>query len=404
MAAAGDIDTTNYQSWEKITAPSGAVYFAVPGTGLVYDPTLTNVKGRKVFWTNPRAQLDAQKKAEQANSPINQALGLAGGVAGTVGANYAVNALSPGATAAGAIPATAGTTAGAGSVAGGVTPSAASNFITGATGSGAGYSTAANGAISGYSGGGGLATTAAEGVGTQGLTTGGFGAGVAPYALGAGGAYGLYDTFANKKSGGKGAAQGGLSGAALGFALGGPVGALIGLGLGGGAGYFGNFGDVDAFKNEGKDLRKLADEGYKVDANNLAMLEGLKKGRSVDELVKIEQDKIANGGYGNVEFAKSRNEGLLTPQDIQGYSSIYRQAGKEGTDADRMELAKRALEAGAVREAKGQIEVDWSKVNTDLKAKQQDGKQQSKPKQEVKMSTDEELGKKLANRINKRSK
>ena len=226
-----------------------------------------------------------------------------------------------------------------------------------------GYTSGAEGAISN------LGSDAANGAGYMAPALGALGAGA--------GAYGLYDTFKNKKHGLGGAAQGALGAGGLTAGLG-AMAPLLGLGpvgwagialaaaLGGGAGYFGNFGDKDEWKNEGKALKKLSDQGYNIDPSLLNELTSMKKGRSMEDLRRMDAEKEARGEYTNAKFRESRNEADLNPQDIQGYSSLYELAGKGGSDADRMELARRALAAGAAREAKGQITLDTTKFDSNL--------------------------------------
>lgn len=124
------------------------------------------------------------------------------------------------------------------------------------------------------------------------------------------------------------------------------------------------FGNKDRYLTEDIRLRKLQKQGYDIPESALTKLE---HGRSMEELVKLEQNKQAQGQFGNTKFAQSRNEADLTPLDIQGYANIFEKAGKDKAgDANyRMELARRALEANAVNEHHGTINVDWSKVNLD---------------------------------------
>lgn len=94
----GGIDFGQYQSWEQIKAPTGATYYVVPGTGFVYDPFLSGVKGRPVLWTNPspavKEKEDAKKFQEEQGSIGHQLIPVAGSTLGTVGGAYAINALT----------------------------------------------------------------------------------------------------------------------------------------------------------------------------------------------------------------------------------------------------------------------------------------------------------------------
>lgn len=96
------IDYNQYGSWESIQAPTGQMYYKVPGTGYVYDPFLSAIKGRPILWTNPEPQVAekqkqedriqaAEDRAEYQASPEGQLIPVAGGVAGTVGAAYLVD-------------------------------------------------------------------------------------------------------------------------------------------------------------------------------------------------------------------------------------------------------------------------------------------------------------------------
>lgn len=122
------------------------------------------------------------------------------------------------------------------------------------------------------------------------------------------------------------------------------------------ANYLGNRfgGDKNRWQTEKKRLEKLREQGY----TDLPDYSGLKGGRSKEELVQLAKDT-----GGNVKFAESRNEADLTPQDIAGYASIIEKAGPGASLDQRLDLATKALAAGAVREHHGTIDVDWSKVD-----------------------------------------
>lgn len=100
------IDYSQYKSWPKVVAPNGAVYYKVPNTGYLYDPFLSQSKGRPVLFNDPSPQVAERQKAEEerqaaidaqkrAMSPAGQILPVVGSVGGIVGAKYAVDALSP---------------------------------------------------------------------------------------------------------------------------------------------------------------------------------------------------------------------------------------------------------------------------------------------------------------------
>ena len=173
------------------------------------------------------------------------------------------------------------------------------------------------------------------------------------------GTIGMADLLANQRTGRRGYLQGAASGAAMGSYFG-PigigVGALAGLGAAGANEMF----DTNKFKTEGNRLQKLIDQGINIPESLRApMLQT--KGRSKQEL--IEEAKRTGG---NVKFAESRNEADLRPEDIWGYSSFFKKFGNDWlgglTEAQRRGIAQKALDAGAVREHHGTIDVDWGKV------------------------------------------
>jgi hypothetical protein len=171
----------------------------------------------------------------------------------------------------------------------------------------------------------------------------------------------LGESLLKKRHGTRGAAQGALGGAGIGTYFLPGVGTAIGAGLGGLLGAFGNFGDKNMFKTEHNRLQNLADQGY-TGLEPLLEASNFSKGRSMEELIAIEEANKAAGRHSNVQFARSRNEGDLTPEDIVGYSSVIEKAGQGASLADRLELARQALAANAVREHHGTVDVDWAKV------------------------------------------
>lgn len=188
---------------------------------------------------------------------------------------------------------------------------------------------------------------------------GGAGNAILPIA----GAVGIGDVLLNKKHGGKGAMQGAASGAAMGSYLG-PWGALAGGLLGGGLGYFGNFGDVDQWKNEQDAVNKLARTGVTGWDTYAAAQPQLSKGRSKEELTNKSYAADFKGmtpeGFVNNKFANSRNEKDLTGKDIWGYSSFGDTFGNDWfgkfNEGQREQIANKALELGAT-EGKGQIQL-----------------------------------------------
>ncbi len=125
------------------------------------------------------------------------------------------------------------------------------------------------------------------------------------------------------------------------------------------------FGDKDMYLKEHRRLLGLQKKGINV-PQNLIDATRLEKGRSKEELIAEEQAKIDRGEYGNVAFAQSRNEADLKPQDIMGYAAFMDRFGDDWwnkfSDSQRKAIGQKALDAGAVRERHGTINVDWNKV------------------------------------------
>lgn len=99
---AGGIDYSQYQTWEKIVAPNGAVYYVIPGTGRLLDPNLSASKGKPVTFSDPRpeyekkkGELEQQKKMQDQAmfnaGPVGQMIPVAGSLAGLYGANAIMN-------------------------------------------------------------------------------------------------------------------------------------------------------------------------------------------------------------------------------------------------------------------------------------------------------------------------
>lgn len=136
-------------------------------------------------------------------------------------------------------------------------------------------------------------------------------------------------------------------------------------------------GDKNRFQEEFKRADKLRKKGIKWDINT----EMPSKGRSKSELIKIEQDKIDRGQYGNTKFAQSRDEKDLQAEDIWGYSAFGEKYGNDWlgkfSEQERRDKANAALKAGAVREHKGQIDIDWDKVDSVNKAAQEQASAQT---------------------------
>lgn len=114
---------------------------------------------------------------------------------------------------------------------------------------------------------------------------------------------------------------------------------------------------TDAWKTEGNRLAKLREQGVYVPDEMFAELPT--RGRSKEELIA---EAEATGG--NVKFAGSRKESDLTPEDIVNYS-VWAESDPEWYRRpmeERLARAGEALEAGAVREHHGTIDVDFSKL------------------------------------------
>jgi len=158
-------------------------------------------------------------------------------------------------------------------------------------------------------------------------------AGASPF-LGAAGAYGLYDLFANDRGGVRGPLQGAASGAAIGSAfpvigtgVGAAVGGLLGLGQS-------IFGGKSKTKIEEDRRKALAEQGINL---------GDTKGWELNET-----------------FKKSRKESDLTGKDITQAASLYGIFGdrwKNASEENRIKVADEALKRGLIREHHGTIDL-----------------------------------------------
>ena len=119
MADPAAYDYSQYQTWKQVKTPGGGVYYQVPGTSLVYDPFLSQTRGRPVLWQNPQPNLDAESEAkaekerqiklqEQQLSPLNQFAPVLGAGAMAVAAPWALNQLGVTNTGASITPGVAG--------------------------------------------------------------------------------------------------------------------------------------------------------------------------------------------------------------------------------------------------------------------------------------------------------
>lgn len=204
-------------------------------------------------------------------------------------------------------------------------------------------------------------------------------------ASGLGGLYSMYKggdmvLDANKVGGVKGRQGGAIGGAtaglgtglalnALGFALG-PIGwaGILAGGLLGGGLAGSRLGDKDMWKTEGKRLGKLLDKGVSI-PESLQLPRQLTKGRKLKDLINpnLPADYVGVSpqyGWTNNQFANTRNEKDLRPEDIWGYSAFFEKYGNDWlgkfNEQQRREIAQKALDAGAVNEHHGTIDITWT--------------------------------------------
>ena len=206
-----------------------------------------------------------------------------------------------------------------------------------------------------------------------------------PYLGAAGTALGAYSALQGiKKKDPLSAGLGGLGAVTglnmMGYTLGAP-GIALTIGVPLVAALAGKMGDKDRWKTEGKRLGKLREAGI-----NIPQMESdtLSRGRSKKELIAIEEQKAAQGLPSNVEFARTRDEKFLKPEDIWGYSTFFEKYGNDWlgkfTEQQRRDIAQQALNAGAVKEQRGTIDIDWNKVDATPPAVQPQQQQQQKQK------------------------
>lgn len=83
-----DINFKEYEKWEKVVAPNGAVYYRVPESGYLYDPAASKLQGRPVLFVNP---------TEPPKPPglVEQLIPTAVGIGGTLAAKKAAEAFFP---------------------------------------------------------------------------------------------------------------------------------------------------------------------------------------------------------------------------------------------------------------------------------------------------------------------
>jgi hypothetical protein len=308
------------------TGPNYAYYGEIPG--FIYNP----------FTDRYRADPNAVSEWQNATGQTKPTPGLME----TVGPLAAASGAMALGTAAGQqLPGLLGGLVGGGSSAAGTAAGAAG---TGAAASGIGAGSAASGVAGGTgAASGGAATGAGMGSGLIGL---------APIAGVAGGlalgARGVKDLLAGKSGTDS---LGGLGGrATLGIATGG-LSELARLG-----GLF----KGETTNVEDKRLQRLKDKG--VLPENFEILD---EERSRSQQVK----DLQKAGAEVPKFLQTGKVEDLTPIDIQGYASLLE---RNPNDLEaRLKDAADALAAGAVKESKGTIDVDWQKVEDWRKAQQQ---------------------------------
>lgn len=401
------ISVTDYGKWQPITAPGGQVYYKVPGTGLVYDPTLSQAKGRSVFWQNPeptvaaqnqalQAQQDAIKADKEAKSPLNQAIiptatTIGAGLAGKYLTNKlfgpATPEIVPQATA--TVPAAASLPAPSAPQVLGAVHTPTDSFLTGATG-------ASGGEVGSLPGGGGgqilsaAATPTAQGGFLSGLAPAGsdfagFGT-LGQASLGIGGALGAYNLISNfgHQSLLGGASSGASTGALIG-SFAGPGGTLIGTGIGALAG-----GLSSLFKHE---TTAQAEEkkwsGLQKEGNQLADVAYQANHPQGD--TGVWQTGPFAGKQWNFEDAKT-----LAKQDPSQFRLVYGNLKTFGndwgnySDSQKDQITSKLLDAGLYKGHKGDI------VVSDM------DKARSIANDVVNPSKATEMGKQLAERFNGR--
>lgn len=84
----GDIDFSKFETWQKVVAPNGAVYYQVPNSGYLYDPAASKLQGRPVLFINPGEPVKPPGLLEQLTP-------TAIGIGATIGAQKAANHFFP---------------------------------------------------------------------------------------------------------------------------------------------------------------------------------------------------------------------------------------------------------------------------------------------------------------------
>ena len=374
-------DFQQWQSWQPVKTPAGdATYYVVPGYGgqYVFDPFKSSATGKITLYENPKPAYDAaaqaQKQQEEAVGTDAQ-LAQIGGVVTGAGTTYlvgdAIGAETFGQS-------TLGGWLGAGPEAGAqVAQQVATPVAQQVAGQGV-SSAAANAAGQSFYGGLGVEPSSVmsvqpEAVGAFDL--GGIGSAGNAY-LPAIGAIGAADVLLNDRGPARGAIQGGLSGAAIGSYFG-PPGAIVGGVAGGTIGLAKGLlgGHVTTGEQQAKNWNRIADkvEGTPTsdyvaqyqkhidDPNNPAFW-------APDHQAQWEAAGRPDPGEWRKENMMAKFEDM-TAKDLVpgvGFFETFGSQWLEGfTEDQRIEVAKRAKDAGLVRSSRGDILID---DKTQLKA------------------------------------
>jgi len=326
-----------YLDWEKVTLPSGEVYYVVPGhSGYVYDPVASNATGRKVFRPNPQKQIesDAEKKKQQDEliaqqkfnqSPAGQLIPVGATVAGLWAANHFLNG---GASAANAL-AQVGANAGASTALG----NAAAQ---GATAVNAGIATPEVVSANVVPG----AAPAASSFSLGGIGSAG------NLILPAVGAVGAFDVLSHDYGAGRGGLEGAASGAAIGSYFG-PQGALIGAGIGGLVGV-------------GKSLfhHETTKEHEKKQWGGLASSGGPATKAFAQQYLQYLDSPQAKA---DAERAKTRDPKIdpWKPEDVWGGLGMFKTFGEDWltkySEQQRRQISQELLNQGLISSEKGDL-------------------------------------------------
>lgn len=320
----------------------------------------------------PQGIPQAPTPKEQAKNQQSQALGqVAGSITGGLGTYYGASAIKSALagkaaataptvaaeTATAAAAPTAATGASTALGAGSVGSSGASGFL-GSSASPVLYDATTGQAVASSSSGlPGLTSSGATAASSSPSMFSLSGAGSAGNVLlPAAGAVGAYDLFKNNRKGKRGYAQGAASGAAIG-SFAGPLGTGIGAGVGLLAAALNErFNKKPQTRVEEGKWKELVKAGKITEAQ---MPQWVRDGVDIkdagyrNDLASDFKGTDSSGAWVNNKFAKTRNESDLTVTDIQGFASALGKSKEE---------LQSALNAGAVRERKGTIDIDWSKV------------------------------------------